>query len=73
MSLTIKKRHNLRLMKDGKWVCSGGVRTGQRDRDGRTTFSGGGCDFHSTEYAEAVNHATAYGAVPPDMPREAWA
>lgn len=73
MSLTIKKRHNLRRMANGKWVCSGGVRHGQRDRDGKATFSGGGCDFASHEYAEAVNHATAYGAVPPDMPREAWA
>lgn len=73
MTLDKVKRHNLRLLKDGRWVCSGGVRHGQRDRDGRTTWTGGGCDFASHEYAEAVNHATAYGAVPPDMPREAWA
>lgn len=60
-------------MADGRWVCSGGVREGHRDRDGKVTFTGGGCDFATHEYALAVGHATDFGAVPPDMPREAWA
>lgn len=71
--MIVHKRHNLRLMADGRWVCSGGKRTGQRTADGRLTYTGGDCAFASVSYAEAVNHATQHGAVPPDMPREAWA
>lgn len=67
-----RKRHTLRLMADGRWVCSGGDRIGTRDRDRTLHFTGGGCDFSSTDYAAAVDHATLNGSCPPDMPRGTW-
>ena len=54
-------------------MCSGGIREGERNLDGSVRLKGGGCRFEATEYVAAVNHATANGAVPPDMPRGLWA
>lgn len=65
-------RHNLRLLPAGAcvlhpdigphWLCAGGLRppAGQR------------CGFETRDYGDAVNHATAHGATPPDMPRDLW-
>jgi hypothetical protein len=49
----------MRQLRDGRWVCQGGP-----SRQGHY-----GCDFSSPHYHEAVTHASANGANPPDMPR----
>lgn len=54
--------HRPRLLEDGRWVCKGGMRSPFGDP----------CAFETSQYAEAVNHATAHGAMPPDMPRDQW-
>lgn len=59
--------HKLRMLADGRWVCSGGFRALVKGEG----FTGGDCTFSSREYVDAVNHATERGAVPPDMPRVA--
>jgi hypothetical protein len=54
-------------MDDGQWVCTGGPR-----EPGKGLSHGLGCAFKTREYVDAVNHATAHGATPPDMPRGEW-
>jgi hypothetical protein len=61
------RRHNLRRVADGSWVCSGGPR-----EQGKGMADGLGCPFSTRDYVAAVNHATQNGARPPDMPRDLW-